>query len=243
MPLFGYGNSTRGASNACRDRMESEKKTPAGCVHQDMPMHNRAGDRLWKTLELSPAQNERQARNFAVVVAIRRLQGVVRQSDRRHTLMIQIRAARRASCVPHRHVLAALAFDVVADDARAEEAAAGAAARACWLFGWIVEHVRIARRGVASMTRSLPALDRFTLQCFAGFAHGERIGNLHDHLALAMRAQAFLPGVLVFDFEDVSVGTFNLNSHGRPTSRTADEAERVYESVRTGRGVEKLHAS
>jgi hypothetical protein len=66
-----------------------------------------------------------------------------------------------------------------------------------------------------NLSRSLPALDRFALQRFAGFAHGKRIGNLHDDLAFAMRAQAFFPGVLIFNFEDVPVGTFNLNSHGR----------------------------
>ena len=73
--------------------------------------------------------------------------------------------------------------------------------------------------------RGLPALDRFALQCFARLAHGERIGNLDDDLAFAVWAQAFLPGVLIFDFEDVPVGTFDLNSHGRRTSRTTDERE------------------
>jgi hypothetical protein len=76
------------------------------------------------------------------------------------------------------------------------------------------------------MLRSLAALHGFTLKSFAGLADGEGVGNLHDHLAIAVRAKALLTGVFVFDFKDVSVGTFNLNSHGRPTSRTTDEREK-----------------
>jgi hypothetical protein len=57
------------------------------------------------------------------------------------SLMIQIRATRRAARVPHRHVLAALAFDVVANDARAKQAAARAAAGRGDRFGRIIEDV------------------------------------------------------------------------------------------------------
>ena len=76
------------------------------------------------------------------------------------------------------------------------------------------------------MMRCLTALDRLALQDVARLAGGERIGNLDKHLAFAMRAEAFLACVLIFDFEDVSVGTFDANSHGRPASRTTEELEK-----------------
>ena len=81
------------------------------------------------------------------------------------SLMIQIRPAGRAAGVPHGHVLAAFALDVVADHARAQQAAAGAAAGRGDAFRRIVEHVRIARRLMRlMMLRCLAALDRFALQ-------------------------------------------------------------------------------
>lgn len=134
--------------------------------------------------------------------------------------MLQIRAASGAAGVPHGDVLAAFAFDVVADDAGAEEAAAGAAAGAARVLGRVVEHVGVAGGGAAVgwfvMGGGLAALDCFALQGVGGAAHGEGIGHLHDDLAFAVRAEAFLAGVLILDLEDMSVGTFDLNSHGRP---------------------------
>jgi hypothetical protein len=38
-----------------------------------------------------------------------------------------------------------------------------------------------------------------------------------------MRTKALLARVLIFDFENMSVGTFDANSHGRPTSRTTED--------------------
>ena len=67
---------------------------------------------------------------------------------------------------------------------------------------------------------SLPFAARRWLRC------GERIGNEDNHLAFAMRAKALLAGVLVFDFKDVSVGTFDANSHVRPASRTTEDLEK-----------------
>ena len=75
------------------------------------------------------------------------------------------------------------------------------------------------------MLSCLPALDRLALQNVARLRRGERIGNLDKHLAFAMRAEALLASVLIFDFKDVSVGTFDANSHGRPASRTTEDLE------------------
>ena len=92
----------------------------------------------------------------------------------------------------------------------------------------IVEHVRAARtieivRLV--MLSGLPPLDGLALQDIARLGSRQRIGNLDKHLAFAMRAEALLASVLIFDFEDVSVGTFDLNSHRRPASPTAEDLE------------------
>ena len=145
--------------------------------------------------------------------------------------MIQIRPTRRAARVPHRHMLAALALDVVPDHARAQEAAAGAAAGSRGLIGWVVEHVRTtvgcsARAAVwRMMLSSLATLDRLALQHVGGVTSRECVGHLHQDLAFAMWAEALLAGVLIFNFEDMSVGTFDLNSHGRPASPTAEDLE------------------
>src|SRR5262245_38435232 len=65
--------------------------------------------------------------------------------------------------------------------------------------------------------RRLPALDRFLLQHVASRRGGEGVGHEHDHLPLAMRTQALLARVLVFDFKDMPVRALNLDSHvGRP---------------------------
>jgi hypothetical protein len=71
--------------------------------------------------------------------------------------------------------------------------------------------------------RRLATLNRLLLKNVARLGFAERVGNLHQHLAFAMWAEAFLAGVFIFDSEDVSVGTFDLNSHGRPTSGTAED--------------------
>jgi hypothetical protein len=63
------------------------------------------------------------------------------RSGRTRQLVIDVLAARRAAGVPHGDVFAALAFDVVADDARAQQAAAGAAAGAGDHVAGVVEHV------------------------------------------------------------------------------------------------------
>jgi hypothetical protein len=41
-----------------------------------------------------------------------------------------------------------------------------------------------------------------------------------------MRTEALLAGVFIFDFEDMSVGTFDANSHDQPTSRTTEDEKR-----------------
>ena len=63
--------------------------------------------------------------------------------------------------------------------------------------------------------------DRVFLQLVGLVEQRERIGHDDDHLALAMRAEALLAGVLVFDFEGVPVGAMDLNSHARLASPTA----------------------
>jgi hypothetical protein len=71
--------------------------------------------------------------------------------------------------------------------------------------------------------RRLPPRDCFALQDVARRRHGKRIGYLDNYLALAMRAKALLASVLIFDFERMPVGTFALNSHVRPASRTVED--------------------
>ena len=75
------------------------------------------------------------------------------------------------------------------------------------------------------MLRGLATFDRFALQNFCGVGDGRRIRHLYQHLPFAMWAETLLAGVLIFDFEDMSVGTFDLNSHGRPASPTAEDLE------------------
>jgi hypothetical protein len=75
------------------------------------------------------------------------------------------------------------------------------------------------------MLRRLPTFNRLALQNLCRLCRGERIGNLDEHLAFAMRAEALLASVLIFDFEYVSVGTFDLNSHRRPASPIAEDLE------------------
>ena len=123
-------------------------------------------------------------------------------------------------------MLPAATLDVVPDHAGAQEAAAGSTAGCGWSFGWIIEHVRPAggllRIGVMM---SVPPGDGFALQDFAGGGGREGVWHLHDDLPFAMRAEALLTGVLVFDFEDVSVRTLDLNTHVRPASRTAEDLD------------------
>jgi hypothetical protein len=142
--------------------------------------------------------------------------------------MFEIRAAGGAAGVPHGHVLAAFAFDVVADDAGAEEASAGAATGSGDGFHRIVEDVRVAVAGsggmdVVMVSGRLAALDRFALELVVRVRGGDGVWNLDENLSLAMRAEALLAGVLILDLEDVSVGTFDANSHGQPTFRTTEE--------------------
>ena len=75
------------------------------------------------------------------------------------------------------------------------------------------------------MMRRLPPRDRFALQHVARRCRGKRIGYLDNYLAFAMRAKALLASVLIFDFERMPVGTFALNSHVRPASRTVEDLE------------------
>jgi hypothetical protein len=124
-------------------------------------------------------------------------------------------------------MLAALAFDVVPNHARAQQAAARAAT------GWrralvrIIEHMRPARRRLrrGMLMRRLPPRDRLTLQDVTRRIGSERIGYLDNHLAFAVWAKALLASVLIFDFERMPVGTFALNSHVRPASRTVEDLE------------------
>ena len=87
-----------------------------------------------------------------------------------------------------------------------------------------IKYVRPARRlvRIGMMMRRLPPRDRFALQNVASRICGERIGYLDNDLAFAVRAKALLASVLIFDFERMPVGTFALNSHVRPASRTAE---------------------
>lgn len=73
--------------------------------------------------------------------------------------------------------------------------------------------------------RGLPALNGFALQNIARRIGSKRIGYLDNHLAFAVWAKAFLASVLVFNFEGMPVGTFDLNSHVRPASRTVEDLE------------------
>lgn len=57
--------------------------------------------------------------------------------------------------------------------------------------------------------------DGVLLQLVGFVEQRERVGDDDNHLAFAMRAEAFLAGVLVFDFELMPVGAFDLNSHAR----------------------------
>jgi hypothetical protein len=68
------------------------------------------------------------------------------------------------------------------------------------------------------MLRGLPSLDCLPLQNLRRVRDGRRIRNLHQYLTVTVRAEALLAGVLIFNLEDVSVGTFGLNSHSRPAS-------------------------
>src|SRR6266513_1435356 len=76
--------------------------------------------------------------------------------------------------------------------------------------------------------RRLPPRERFALQHIARRIGRERIGYLDNHLAFAMGTKALLARVLIFDFECMPVGTFDLNSHVRPASRTAEDLEKIY---------------
>src|SRR3954453_9482645 len=100
----------------------------------------------------------------------------------RLVLMIQILPTCGAASVPHRHVLAALAFDVVPNHARAQQAAARAAAGWRRIFVRIVAHVRTARRRLRSgmMMRRLPPCDRLALQHVACRSPAKRIGDLDN---------------------------------------------------------------
>jgi hypothetical protein len=42
-----------------------------------------------------------------------------------------------------------------------------------------------------------------------------------------MGAKALFASVLIFDLERMSVGTFDLNSHVRPASRTVEDVEKL----------------
>lgn len=135
--------------------------------------------------------------------------------------MLDVLPAGRAAGVPHGDVFAATAFDVVTDDARSQQAAAGAAAGGGDHFAGVVEHVRPAGRGMSR----LAALNRFALQHIAGVG-GECVRNVDDHLPLAMRAEALLASVFVFDLKDVPIRAFDANSHVRPASEPLRRKDR-----------------
>jgi hypothetical protein len=78
------------------------------------------------------------------------------------------------------------------------------------------------------MLAGLAALDGFALKDTARVG-GERVRNVDDHLTFAMWAKALLASVLVFNFKDVPVRTFNANTHVRPASRTTEVAEKERE--------------
>jgi hypothetical protein len=42
-----------------------------------------------------------------------------------------------------------------------------------------------------------------------------------------MGAKTLIASVFIFDFERMSVGTFDLNSHVRPASRTVEDVEKL----------------
>jgi hypothetical protein len=75
------------------------------------------------------------------------------------------------------------------------------------------------------MMRRLTPRDRFALQHIARWRRGKRIGNLDNYLAFTMGAKPLLASVFIFDFERMPVGTFDLNSHVRPASRTVEDLE------------------
>ena len=76
----------------------------------------------------------------------------------------------------------------------------------------------------------LAMADGVFLQLVGFVEQRERIGHDDDHLAFAMGAKAFLAGVLVFDFERMPVGAFDLNSHAR---RASPNASRAADGTRT----------
>lgn len=132
--------------------------------------------------------------------------------------MFYVLAAVGAAGEPHGDTFAAFAFDVVTDDGRTQEAAAGA--RGGTEFVRVVEHRpgvgRRAggRRGCVLLGR-LPVADGVLFENFVLVEEPIGIGHNDDDLAFAVGAEAFLAGVLVFDFELMPVGAFDLNSHVR----------------------------
>ena len=75
------------------------------------------------------------------------------------------------------------------------------------------------------VVRGLPSRDRFALEHVACRRRRKGIWHLDNYLAFAMRAQALLASIFIFDFERMPVGTFDLNSHVRPASRTVEDCE------------------
>jgi hypothetical protein len=75
------------------------------------------------------------------------------------------------------------------------------------------------------VVRSLSPRDRLALQRIVHRHQRKGVGHLDDYLAFAVRAKALLASVLIFDFECMPVGTFDLNSHVRPASRTVEDLE------------------
>src|SRR5215212_4216352 len=61
-----------------------------------------------------------------------------------------------------------------------------------------------------------------------GGVDGRTIGYRKNFLTLELGTKALLARVLIFDFERMPVGTFDLNSHVRPASRTAEDLEKLY---------------
>src|SRR5437868_4011952 len=90
------------------------------------------------------------------------------------------------------------------------------------------------------LMRCLSPRDGLTLQNVARRIRRERIGYLDNYLAFAMRAKALLASVLIFDFERMPVGTFALNSHVRPASRTVEDLEKDAKCCESASRVRRL---
>lgn len=115
----------------------------------------------------------------------------------------------RATGEPHGDGCTAFAFDVMLDDGRAEQAAAGAGI----VFQHVVENAGGGRGHGDVAVMRIALFPKGLMVGLAHFLGGQRIGHLDHNLPSAMRAEALFAGVLIFDFEGVPIGAHDVDAH------------------------------